>query len=314
VAFSPDGKRIVSRGGDNTARVWDAANGQEMLTLKGHPGGVQSVAFSRDGKRIVSGGNDGTLSVWDATSGQETLTLRGHTGYVFHVAFSPDGKRIVSGGDDGTLKIWDAANGQETLTLREDTDWVSSVAFSPDGKRIVSTGKHPKVWDASGRPGPMSESELIGLAHSLMTTHRDAEAVRIIAEVARLPAGKNADFSTLEAFFDFRMRYFQEQRDLAGCRETSKMWEALKLRDAGYMYDAACLRARSAAVFRATDKSPLGTEQADADADRAMAWLIRAVAAGYKDTANMKKDGDLDSLRGREDFKKLMAELEQVQR
>ena len=40
VAFSPDGKRIVSGSGDKTLKVWDAASGQETLTLKGHTAGA----------------------------------------------------------------------------------------------------------------------------------------------------------------------------------------------------------------------------------------------------------------------------------
>ena len=39
---------------------------------------------------------------------------------------------------------------------------------------------------------------------------------------------------------------------------------------------------------------------------------MKAVNAGYKDTAHMKKDPDLDPLRGREDFTKLMAEFEKT--
>ena len=54
MAFSPDGKRLVSGSEDKTVKVWDAETGQETLTLKGHTGGVTSVAFSPDGKRIVS--------------------------------------------------------------------------------------------------------------------------------------------------------------------------------------------------------------------------------------------------------------------
>jgi tetratricopeptide (TPR) repeat protein len=46
------------------------------------------------------------------------------------------------------------------------------------------------------------------------------------------------------------------------------------------------------------------------EADLAMEWLKKAVAAGFKDIAQIKKDTDLDALRGREDFKKLLAELE----
>ena len=48
------------------------------------------------------------------------------------------------------------------------------------------------------------------------------------------------------------------------------------------------------------------TEQADLS----MAWLQKAVAAGFRDARHMTHDPDLDALRGREDFKKLLAELE----
>ena len=96
VAFSPDGKRLVTASWDGTVKVWDAATGQETLTLKGHTGGVSSVAFSPDGKRIASASEDETVKVWDAATGQETLTLKGHTDAVLSVAFSPDGKRIAS--------------------------------------------------------------------------------------------------------------------------------------------------------------------------------------------------------------------------
>jgi hypothetical protein len=71
VAFSPDGRRIVSGSDDNTLKVWDATSGQETLTLKGHTRAVWCVAFSPDGRRIVSGSWDKTLKVWDATSRQE---------------------------------------------------------------------------------------------------------------------------------------------------------------------------------------------------------------------------------------------------
>src|SRR5437764_452934 len=84
VAFSADGKRIVSGGRDQTVRVWDAQTGVEPRSLKGHTDWVNSVAFSPDGKRIASGSGGGLnkvgeVKVWDAQTGQLEHSLKGHT-------------------------------------------------------------------------------------------------------------------------------------------------------------------------------------------------------------------------------------------
>jgi hypothetical protein len=106
-----------------------------------------------------------------------------------------------------------------------------------------------------------------------------------------------------------RLRHFEKQKDAAGCRLTAERWEELLHADAGSLYDAACYRAVSAAVLRAADKSPEGVKQADAEANRAMDWLRQAVATGWSNPAHLAKDHDLDALRDRADFKKLVAEL-----
>lgn len=93
-------------GYDKTVKLWDAATGQELLTLKGHRSFVTSVAFSSDGKRLVSASNDDTIKLWDAATGQELLTLKGHTDSAMSVAFSPDGKRLASAANsDKRIKI-----------------------------------------------------------------------------------------------------------------------------------------------------------------------------------------------------------------
>ncbi len=150
VAFSPDGRRILTGSLDQTAKVWDADRGQEFLSLKGHTGYVQSVAFSPDGRRILTGSADKTAKVWDADKGQGIFSLRGHTEGVTSVAYSPDGRRILTGSLDKTAKVWDADKGQEFLSLKGHTGYVQSVAYSPDGRRILtgSTDNTAKVWDA----------------------------------------------------------------------------------------------------------------------------------------------------------------------
>jgi hypothetical protein len=132
-------------------RLWDAATGQEVLTLRGHSAAVQGVAFSLDGRRLASASQDGTVKLWDATTGQEVLTLRGHSAAVQGVAFSPDGRRIASASWDRTVKLWDATTGQERLTLRGHSGPISGVAFSPDGRRLASASRDRtvKLWDAA---------------------------------------------------------------------------------------------------------------------------------------------------------------------
>jgi len=74
IRFSPDGTRIVSCGGDETARIWDLNGGQCLLALHGHTSKVASVAWSLDASVIVTGSDDATLRLWDAATGEPLAT------------------------------------------------------------------------------------------------------------------------------------------------------------------------------------------------------------------------------------------------
>jgi len=104
VAFSPDGKYVVSGSEDGTARVWEAQSGREVARMS-HDDGVNAVAFSPDGKYVVSGSGDGTVRLWEAQNGHEVARIT-HDRGVNAVAFSPDGKYVVSGSSDGTARVW----------------------------------------------------------------------------------------------------------------------------------------------------------------------------------------------------------------
>jgi WD40 repeat protein len=94
VAFSPDGKQVVSGSDDETVRLWDTTTGAALQTLEGHTDSVTSVAFSPDGKQVVSGSDGETVRLWDTATGAALQTLEGHTDSVTSVAFSPDGKLL----------------------------------------------------------------------------------------------------------------------------------------------------------------------------------------------------------------------------
>jgi hypothetical protein len=148
------------------------------------------------------------------------------------------------------------------------------------------------------------------LAESLVAANRIQEASPMVDECLRLVAGKNVDASVLFSAYDARLRICQKAKDAAGCRQMAESWEKLNRTDPDSLYTAACFRSITASLLRAADKSSGVTRPADDEANRAMVWLKQAIAAGFKDAAHMKKDKDLDALRGRDDFKKLLAELE----
>jgi WD40 repeat protein len=67
LAYSPDGKKLLSAGNDGVIRFWDPASGKELRTLSGHAGFVSTLAFSKDGARLASGSQDCTVLIWDMT-------------------------------------------------------------------------------------------------------------------------------------------------------------------------------------------------------------------------------------------------------
>ena len=88
VAFSPDGKTIVSGAWDKTLKVWDAG----VWTLT--PPTLST--------------NLSVPTLAAASLELKTEKQSAHSDFVRSVAFSPDGKTIVSGSDDQTIKVWDA--------------------------------------------------------------------------------------------------------------------------------------------------------------------------------------------------------------
>jgi WD40 repeat protein len=191
IAFSPDGKLVLTASLDLTVRLWDldgnmlhifkdhgarigsvsfSPDGQRVLTgssdrtarlwdlngkmvhiFKGHKGEVLSAAFSPDGQTILTGSTDSTARLWDL-SGKPLQTFRGHNASVSKVAFSPDGKTILTGSYDQTARLWDL-HGKTLETLSGHSDYISSLAFSPDGKTILtgSADKTARLWDLTGK-------------------------------------------------------------------------------------------------------------------------------------------------------------------
>src|SRR5258706_341485 len=153
VAYSPDGRHIISGSYDHTIRIWDAKTGAAVgEPLEGHISRVTSVAYSPDGRHIISGSYDHTIRIWDAKTGAAAgKPLEGHTHSVTSIAYSPDGRDIISGSDDHTIRTWDAEAGTAAgKPLEGHTHSVRSIAYSSDGQYIASGSDDntTRVWDA----------------------------------------------------------------------------------------------------------------------------------------------------------------------
>jgi WD40 repeat protein len=150
VAFSRDGRRVLSGSRDGTLRFWDAQTGAEIRRFGEGTDPVACAAFSPDEKWILSGSDrEGILRLWDTETGREIRRFEGHTDRVKSAAFSPDGKWVLSGSFDTTVRLWETATGRPLKTLTGHTTWVRSVGFSPDGRWAISAGNDAVVlvWD-----------------------------------------------------------------------------------------------------------------------------------------------------------------------
>ncbi len=151
IAFTPDGRQIVSASEDKTIRVWDLATGKTVRTIRGEvapgqAGGIRAMALSPDGKWLAAGGtftggnpgDFGAIRLYDFASGKLVALLRGHKNAVSGLAFSPDGRHLLSGSVDFTAILWDVAPGRVLHRLRGHRDAISAVGFTPDGQRAVT--------------------------------------------------------------------------------------------------------------------------------------------------------------------------------
>jgi WD40 repeat protein len=138
VAFSPDGKLLLTGTAGKIAQLWDVATGERCGRPLEHLDMVFTAAFCPpDGKKVLTGSADKKARLWDAATGA-LLRTYSHQGPVRAVAFSPDGETVLTGSWDKTARLWQTISGKPLGPPFAHEHRVRAVAFGLDGKTILT--------------------------------------------------------------------------------------------------------------------------------------------------------------------------------
>jgi WD40 repeat protein len=157
LAFSPNGKLLVTAADDGTVRLWSMADPAQPRQLAvAHDSGtyVYTVVFAPNGRMIAAASTDNLTRLWDVADPAHPVPLgkplTGPTSYTIGLAFSPDSRLLAVGSADKTVRLWDVADPAHPapvgVPLTGPTGYVWAVAFSPDGRTLAAGVTDGTVW------------------------------------------------------------------------------------------------------------------------------------------------------------------------
>ena len=140
VAFSPDGRSLVSGSNDRSVKLWDIQTGGVIKTFNGHTDYVLSASISVDCSRIVSGSEDGAICLWNIQTEKCLYTTKQWT-RARQVSFSPiNPQHIISISGNKVLQ-WDANGHMIPPMYDNDPSTLTTTnmmfAFSPDHTHLA---------------------------------------------------------------------------------------------------------------------------------------------------------------------------------
>ena len=164
VAFTADGKHVLTGSGDPSVKVWDVATGKPLKTFAGptgHTGLVLGIATSPDGTQFATAGaDDGESRLGLPRTLGPSASSRWPEGQA--VAISPDGGWAAGASKDGTIRVWTTADGKQVHELAGHTGAVTGLTSARTGSRLsrwapirrCGTGASPRASRSPRLPPP----------------------------------------------------------------------------------------------------------------------------------------------------------------
>lgn len=143
LAFSRDGRSIISGHSDGALHLWDLGYGQITRTFAGHDSAISSVVFHPEGKQIISGGKDRTVKIWDRLNGEFIRGFMDKNGAITAISLSPDGRWVACGNERGMVYLVEISTGKPSTSFGISTEHrgsINGLSFSIDGRFLFSAG------------------------------------------------------------------------------------------------------------------------------------------------------------------------------
>ncbi len=154
LAWSPDGKTLVSGAADRTARSWDVATGEERSRLTDDGAGITALTYAPDGSWLAVGSGQGTFFAWDPASAAEVHEASKERCAVGAVAFSADGRTLAATLCAQGMVLWEAPWFTQQTSLEKRLGlWGTSAAWSPSGRTLAFCNEREGLWLAEPDTG-----------------------------------------------------------------------------------------------------------------------------------------------------------------
>ena len=147
VAFSPNGKYLLTASVDKTAVLWDIKRRIPIKSFNRHNQAVSYAGFSPDGSKIITTSMDNIAYLWDIKTGKRLKKLLGHKKGILHAAFSPDGDYVATAGGGGNVRIWSVSDGKLVRVLQGHKKAVFHIAFNGNTILTTSLDNTARLWN-----------------------------------------------------------------------------------------------------------------------------------------------------------------------